>query len=126
MQQADLPMSSAHSMDARKGVHAQKPYFFLAFAHESSKVGGRLKREIGKTEARRLMERKAAQKKLLGTKTRPTCTAHVNKAEGGRLKGVISKFWNFLHYWSDLTEIFTHVKSKKKHFLFMNIFPFRA
>ena len=45
----------------------------------------------------------------------------------GQLKGVISKFWNFLYYWSDLTEIFTqYVKSEKKHFLFMNIFPFRA
>ena len=43
------------------------------------------------------------------------------------LKGVISKFWNFLYYWSDLTEIFTqYVKLKKKHFLFMKIFPFRA
>ena len=43
------------------------------------------------------------------------------------IKGVISKFWNFLYYWSDLTEIFTqYVKSEKKHFLFMNIFPFRA
>ena len=43
------------------------------------------------------------------------------------LKGVISKFWNFLYYWSDLTEIFTqYVKSENKHFLFLNIFPFRA
>ena len=33
----------------------------------------------------------------------------------------------FLYYWSDLTEIFTqYVKSKKKHFLFMKIFPFSA
>ena len=33
------------------------------------------------------------------------------------LKGIVSKFWNFLYYWSDLTEIFTqYVKSKKKHF----------
>ena len=32
----------------------------------------------------------------------------------------------FLYYWSDLTEIFTHVKSEKKHFLFKKIFPFRA
>ena len=33
----------------------------------------------------------------------------------------------FLHYWSDLTDIFTqYVKSKKKHFLFMKFFPFRA
>ena len=32
-----------------------------------------------------------------------------------------------LYYWSDLTEIATqYVKSKKKHFLFMKIFPFRA
>ena len=30
----------------------------------------------------------------------------------------------FLYYWSDLTEIFTqYVKSEKKHFLFMTIFP---
>ena len=53
-------MSSAHSMNARKCVHAQKPCPSQAFAHESSKVGGR-GRETGKTEARRLMERKAAQ-----------------------------------------------------------------
>ena len=33
----------------------------------------------------------------------------------------------FLYYWSDLTEIFTqHVKLKKKHFLFIKIFPFRV
>ena len=33
----------------------------------------------------------------------------------------------FLYYWSDLTEIFTqYVKLKKKHFLFLKIFPFRA
>ena len=54
-------MQQAHSMNARKCVHAQKPYPSQAFAHESSKVGGRGKRETGKTEARRLMERKAAQ-----------------------------------------------------------------
>ena len=42
------------------------------------------------------------------------------------VKGVISKFWNFLYYWSDLTEIFTqYVKLNEKHFLFLNIFPFR-
>ena len=64
-------MSSAHSMNARKCVHAQKFYPTQAVAHESSKVGGRGKkrgrgkreeetsREAGKTEARRLMERKA-------------------------------------------------------------------
>ena len=57
-------MSSAHSMNARKCVHAQKPYPSQAFAHKSSKVGGRGKQrgiETGKTEARRPMERKAAQ-----------------------------------------------------------------
>ena len=46
-----------------------------------------------------------------------------------------SKIWTpcgplcppFLYYWSDLTQIFTqYVKSEKKHFLFMTIFPFRA
>ena len=43
------------------------------------------------------------------------------------IKGVISKFFNFLYYWSDLTEICTqYVKLNKKHFLFQNIFPFRA
>ena len=42
-------------------------------------------------------------------------------------KGIVSKFWNFLYYWSDLNEIFTqYVKSKKKHFLFLIFFPFRA
>ena len=59
-------------MNARKCVHAQKPYTCLTFAHESSKVRGRGKREeekkrkgreTGKTEARRLMERKVAQQK---------------------------------------------------------------
>ena len=36
-----LSISSAHSMNARKCVHAQKPYSCQAFAHESSKVGKR-------------------------------------------------------------------------------------
>ena len=56
-----VAISSAHSMNARKCVHAQKPYPCQAFAHESSKVGRR-GRETGKTEARRLIERKAAQR----------------------------------------------------------------
>ena len=38
-------MSSTHSMNARKCVHALKPNPSQAFAHESSKVGGRGKRE---------------------------------------------------------------------------------
>ena len=57
-------MSSAHSMNARKCLHVQKPYPSQGFAHESSKVGGRGEEsgiETGKTKARRLMERKAAQ-----------------------------------------------------------------
>ena len=54
MQQADYqPMSSAHSMNARKCVHAQKPYPSQAFAHESSKVGGRGKREEERQERQR-------------------------------------------------------------------------
>ena len=54
-------MQESVSMNARKCVHAQKPYSSQAFAHESSKVGGRGKRETGKTEARRLMEREVAR-----------------------------------------------------------------
>ena len=48
-------------MNARKCVHVQKPHSLQAFMHDSSKVGGRGKREeeTGKTEAMRLMERKA-------------------------------------------------------------------
>ena len=46
-------MSSAHSMNARKCVHAQKPYPSQAFAHESSKVGGRGKREEERQERQR-------------------------------------------------------------------------
>ena len=43
------------------------------------------------------------------------------------LRGSSEKFLNFLYCWSDLTEICTqYVKLKIKHFLFMNIFPFRA
>ena len=51
-------MSSAHSMNARKCVHAQKPYLVR---HSRMNQARRGKRETGKTEARRLMERKAAQ-----------------------------------------------------------------
>ena len=36
-----LPISSAHSMNTRKYVHAQKPYHFQVFGHELSKVGRR-------------------------------------------------------------------------------------
>ena len=42
MQQADyLPISPAHSMNARKCVHALKHYSFQALVHESSKVIGK-------------------------------------------------------------------------------------
>ena len=37
-------MSSAHSMNARKSVHAQKPYPTQALGHESSNDGGRKKK----------------------------------------------------------------------------------
>ena len=37
-------MSSAHSMNARKCVHAQKPYPSQTFTHKASKVGGRGKK----------------------------------------------------------------------------------
>ena len=39
------PMSSTYSMNARKCFHGQKPYPTQAFAYESSKVGGRGKRD---------------------------------------------------------------------------------
>ena len=51
-------------MNARKCVHAQKPYPSQAFAHESEEGLRKRKkrgRETGKTEAMRLMERKATQ-----------------------------------------------------------------
>ena len=38
-------MQESVSMNARKCVHEQKPYPSQAFAHESSKVGGRGKRD---------------------------------------------------------------------------------
>ena len=53
-------MSSAHSMNARNGLHSLKPYPSKAVTQGSSKVGEREKK-TGKTEVRRLMERKAAQ-----------------------------------------------------------------
>ena len=56
-----LPMSSTHSINARKCVHAQKPNPSPAFAQESSKVGGRGKKGERKIEVRRVMDRKAAQ-----------------------------------------------------------------
>ena len=83
-------MSSTHSMNARKCVHAQNLCPTQAFAHESSKVGEREKREGERQEsqARRLMERKAAhQNHIGGTKTRPSYlgTAKGDKVGGGTL-----------------------------------------
>ena len=46
-------MQESVSMNARKCVHAQKPYPSQAFAHESSKVGGRGKREEERQERQR-------------------------------------------------------------------------
>ena len=75
-------MQQTHSMNARKCVHAQKPYPSQAFAHESSKVERR-----GKTEARRLMERKAAQQNKNTSEELkqglPIGTDQVNKAGEG-------------------------------------------
>ena len=48
-----VQMSSVHSMNARKCVHAQKPYPTQAFAHESSKVGGTGTKEGKKQERQR-------------------------------------------------------------------------
>ena len=44
-------MSSDHSMNARKFVYARKPYPSQAFAHESSKVGGKGERKDRGQEA---------------------------------------------------------------------------
>ena len=58
-------LSSALSTNARKYVNAQKPYSCHAGIRAWIKQGRRKRkkrgRETGKTEARRLMERKAAQ-----------------------------------------------------------------
>ena len=56
-------MSSAHSMNARKCVHAQKPYSCQAFAHESSKVGGRGKKREGERRERQSRHRNSKQNK---------------------------------------------------------------
>ena len=79
MQQTDYHVSSAHSMNARKCVHAQNPYSCQAYAHESNKVRRRGKkrgRETGKTEARRMMKRKAAQKKKLSEELKQGIPRH--------------------------------------------------
>ena len=76
-------MSSAHSMNARKRVHAQKPYPSQAFAHESSKVGEKRKDRGQEADGQKGSPTK--QKLIWGTKTRPTYlgTAKVNKAGRG-------------------------------------------
>ena len=60
-------MSSAHSVNARKNVHAQMPYSFQAFAHESSMVRERRykERDIVKTKASWLLERYSSEFNLL-------------------------------------------------------------
>ena len=57
----------AHSMNARKCVHAQKPYPSQAFAHESSKVRGRGKRERDRKDG----DQEADGKKGSPTKQKP-------------------------------------------------------
>ena len=54
-------MSSAHSMNARKCVHAQKPYLSQDSRMNQARSEEKRKKREGVTEARRLMERKAAQ-----------------------------------------------------------------
>ena len=59
-------MSSAHSMNARKCVYKQKPYPSQAYscmnhARSEEEEKERKRDRTGKTEARMLMERKAAQ-----------------------------------------------------------------
>ena len=61
-------MSSAHSMNARKCVHPQKPNPAQAFAHESSKVGGRGKREEEGQEMRGEERDKSANNDLVNSK----------------------------------------------------------
>ena len=86
-------MSSTRSMNARKCVHAQKPYPTQALAHESSKVGGRGKGKRegdGKDRSQEADGKKDSptkQKHIVGTKTRPTYidTAKVNKVGEGTL-----------------------------------------
>ena len=72
MKQADYPCHWPNSW-MQENVSMHKSPTPQTFVHESGKVGGR---ETGKTEDRRLMERKAAQqkKKHLSEelKTRPT------------------------------------------------------
>ena len=41
-------------------------------------------------------------------------------AEKSYFKGIRLKFWNFLYYWSDLTEIFTQYVKSKKETLFVH------
>ena len=69
-------MQESVSMNARKCVHAQKPCPSQAVAHESSKVGGRGKREEERQERQRpggwWKERQPNKTKhIWGTKTRP-------------------------------------------------------
>ena len=61
--------ASAHSMNARKCVHAQKPCPSQAFAHESSKVRGRGKK--------RKRDRKDRGQEANGKKGSPTKQNHI-------------------------------------------------
>ena len=75
-------MQESVSMNARKCVHECKKVCPCTKALPQSGIRAWIKqgrrkrkkrgRETGKTEARRLMERKAKQKHIWGTKTRPT------------------------------------------------------
>ena len=80
-------MSSAHSLNKRKGVPAQKHYPSQACAHESSKVWVRRKREEERQKRQRpggwMKEKQPTkQKHIWGAKTRRG-GAKVNKAGRG-------------------------------------------
>ena len=79
MQQADYQCHRPHSMNARKCVHAQKPYPLRQSGMNQARLEEEEKkkrgRETGKTEARRLIERKAAQQNKNTSEERlPTVT----------------------------------------------------
>ena len=129
-------MSSAHSVNARKCVHAQKPYPSQAFAHESSKVRGRVK-EMKRDRKDRGQEtdgKKGSptkQKHIRGTKTMPTwaqqkCLIVLHECVGeylcvtSLLRNVIIDFLMVLYFKPEQMPIaylfinFKSVKEKRK------------
>ena len=95
-------------MNARKCVHAQKPYPSQAFAHESSKARGRGKREEERQERQRpggwWKERQPNKKKhIWGTKTRPTyAQLRLTKQGEERLTSPSHRMWPPAPIWSKI------------------------